>query len=250
MNLAIRAGFALVVAACGGSRPAPVAPTEASNAAGAPASRDALVDATLAALVHADASALARLTDVDTAMTRATTCDGPREHRFDGHSARERFGALLDRIAGTKLELVRVARDEVTTTATTGEQLSKECRVSTAFTEHRVDVEVHVAAGSAARTGRVELVAVEVGGAWYLAARPVVFLGDMLDLVGKMREYADKFCGCTNRGCIDNVNAEMQAWTAEHRDELQHLKPNDDDLPRLQELSAAMSTCLQRARAP
>jgi hypothetical protein len=39
----------------------------------------------------------------------------------------------------------------------------------------------------------------------------------------------------------------MQAWTTEHRDELGRVKPDDDDMPRLQELGAEISKCIQRS---
>ena len=240
-----------VIAACAGSKsgaPPPLSPAEAERAAHeAPASRDELVRATFDALAKHDARALARLADLDLAMTRGTTCDKPQDHHFDGRSAAERFAPVFERLGDARVQMIAVAKDEVAQTIAAGEKVSPECKTAVAVEEHRLELDVRVTKGADVHPRKATLVAVDIGGSWYLEGAPRVQVGEGLDMLGKLHEMRDAFCACKDVACVQAVAAAAQQWAKDHEAELASSQPDAAQQREYEKIGTDITACVQRA---
>lgn len=62
------------------------------------------------------------------------------------------------------------------------------------------------------------------------------------ETLGRMTEFKNKMCACKDKGCIDQVTAEMAKWSADHRAAGE--KASDEDQKKLTAISSELTACM------
>jgi hypothetical protein len=247
----VAAVVALVVCACGGAKP-PVAdkPPPPRVDPGPPATRDALLQVTFAALAAGDADALAKLGDLDVISARAITCTEREDNHAEIAKNRERVAELLAlaKSKGARVELVGVAKDEELVTIEAGKEAGKHCTAKVRLVFHKVKLDVKVTTASGVKPSHAEVFALEVDGAWYLAEVPSVkfHVASSGAMMQAMRDFKDKMCACKDKACIDAVVEQMTKWSQENAKEHED-KPSEEDMKQGAALGQEMAKCMQAA---
>jgi hypothetical protein len=184
------------------SSPAPIDPSS---------SREALANATLAALSAGDVDALAKLEDLFHAPV--VSCS---DHH-DNDANRYLDGRLAEQAQHAQLTLVRIPSDRPQRLVAAFGCISKG---RAEITSHEMTVVLRIAkAGHPAREISTELDAFDVGGVWFLHHAPDVGPN------GELHEFERRTCACTDATCAASVVTEVTEWKRAHADELALVRP-------------------------
>jgi hypothetical protein len=234
-----------IAAACSSARETTIASKPAS---GPPASRDALVAATLSAISAGDDDALAKLADVDAVAARALACDAAHDNAAERAKARERSRELVARVKreGARVELARIDSDKRARVVEVGQVLGERCIAKVRLVFHDLRLDLDVTTANEKKVVYVRLFALEADGAWFLAIAPGLD-GSFGDFMRKLHELRDKMCACKDMACANAVIDELTRWSAEHA--------GDPTAESLEEVGKAgfqvarqMSECMERVR--
>jgi hypothetical protein len=181
----------LFLVACGSHAVAPAAVAPAPERV-QPSSPDELVRALLAASYSGDPAALDRIIDPDAIQTAA--CQKYEAGDPEAKKTRDAFARRAKWTKGTKLELVGIASDHATKTFAAGDQTTPGCTAKVALAIHDIAFDVDTTfAGAPPYRSRVDVQAIDVGGAWYVLN------------VGMFPLLASRLCTCTDVDCVTKV---------------------------------------------
>jgi hypothetical protein len=189
--------------ACGATQqtkkePVVVADKPPPAAPGPPATRDALITATLAAISAGDVDALAKLADLDALSARATTCATKPDYAELTTATRDRIKKLVGRVK--RVELISIGDDSSISTLEAGQDAGKGCTTKMRVAFHELKLNVNVMTATEVTPGHVKLWALEAGDAWYLVTEPSVDETSQ----GMMRAMRD-FIGAEMAKCMQAV---------------------------------------------
>jgi hypothetical protein len=243
-----------LVVACGGgvreTKETAVADKPPPAAPGPPATRDALVAATLAAISAGDVDALARLADVDAIAARALACGTHEDNHAEIAKTRERIGELIARAkegGGVRVELEGVDRDKRTRVVEVGNEAGGHCTAKVRLVFHDLKLDINVTTANGIKPSHAKLLVLEAGGAWFLAMAPRLDApGSMSSMMDKMREFTDKVCACKDKACVDGVSDEMMRWAQDNAGKSDEA-PSDEDMKLGAQLGEQMAKCMQAA---
>jgi hypothetical protein len=70
--------------------------------------------------------------------------------------------------------------------------------------------------------------------------------------LGKMSEYRDRMCACHDKACVEQVAADMGAWSEKQAKKYTGHEPvpSDEQKERMAQISAKLGTCMTEATTP
>jgi hypothetical protein len=190
--------------------------------------REAVVNATLAALTDGDVDTLAGLA--------APGCEA---------AAKKELAAVATKAKGQKVEAVSIKLEA--TPVRYGEAKLTGCAPKGDAMVHTVTLKLRVADK---RTERSDMKIVEVDHRFYVATVPdYVGAGGpkQNDLVATFRAFTDQMCACKDKACADKVQDDFTKWGTEmskkmDRDE----RPDDETMKQLTDMMSRYADCMTK----
>jgi hypothetical protein len=231
------------------------------GARGGLASRDELIQHTLAALNAGNAEALFKLGDSGTFENRVIDCD--RDGGYDGtHEKPDPKHALgtyetaVFKAHDLKVELVGI--DEKATTTHVDKQGSeadrgKGCRFTADYTVNDVALDLKITNKAGKSSKQKQSVTVgELGGRWYLLEAPYLkpVSADLTEMLAKLRGYKDRICACKDPACGEAAIAEEMTWMSATTKQLDPtLQPSSEDTRAAADLERQSGACVDKLDA-
>jgi hypothetical protein len=245
----MRAGVAFVVlVGCSSPPPPPKAPMVNTvidqRAAETHRWREAMVNATIAALAAGDTEALVALSDPASAFEQVADCE---------HRRRDELGKAAAKAKGLKLEVVSIVLEQPSHESERGHvergASFRGCVAKSRLIVHDIDVKVRVDHDGRQHRKKARIQLVETAGRYYLARAPDNLDGGSSgsEALARMREFTDRMCQCKDRTCADGVQEDMVKWGTEaaktaERDE----RPDPEMVKYASEIMTRYTECMTK----
>lgn len=70
--------------------------------------------------------------------------------------------------------------------------------------------------------------------------------GSADSILGTMREFKDKICACTEKGCVEKVETEMMEWAMKNMEKMKDVKPTKAQDEAADKIEDEMEKCKER----